>query len=743
MQAPDKPETVTDPLGRVTETRYDALDRKTRMTGPVPGDGTARRVSTWRYDLAGQLLEERAAVDTAVDTAEEQAVARYSYFADGQVQGITDPRNYVLGHRYDALGRLVRLDQPDGRSEAYEYDANDNRIALVQRDGTRSVTGYDALNRPVSITRPGLPEVRYGLDISGQLITERQGNTLVRRHVYDTAGRKTAVTATLPRPTNATGPTPSVPVSFTYDAVGNRTSATWSGATVAWRHDTLNRVVAVTLNGQPVTLHRYDGLGRRTETDRGAVANSNTPLLTSRYGYDIASQLTDLRHDWVDGGLTAGYTYTANGELESESISDPSFLWTPAPAQPRSLTYGPADPINALTTVNGIAQAHDGRGNRTRAGTRSFGYDSRNMLTAATLPGMQASYGTWPEGGRAWKQVNGTTTLYLEIDGVEWGEYDQAGTLRRRTIRASGTGGAAIATADSTHRLTWHLPNRQGSVIGWTGADGRLQGRLTYDAYGNSPQGATPGPAFRYAGMRYDPETGLSLTPNRSYDPGDGRWLQLDPIGVKDGLNRYAYVKNGPTNGVDPTGLCASRIQGNEAANCKSFFLEPQGPSESDRRQQVSASGVVQFGNDGGSHKANIGRKNSQKADDRDSERRGLIQFETEPDNHFYANDMFLRNFVGSPEELAVSVTVIMISRSSEEIKPKEYLASDDKRMQLPGRRGDLYGVYSVGPPDNPGPGRIAHREGSPHFYYSPYHYNPSPGVPNTWIRITIRPTKD
>jgi YD repeat-containing protein len=132
-------ETVTDPLGRVTETRYDALDRKQRQTGPVPGDGTARRVSTWRYDPAGQLLEERA----AVGTAEEQAVARYSYFADGQVQGITDPRDYVLGHRYDALGRLVRLDQPDGRSEAYEYDANDNRIALVQRDGTRSVTAYD------------------------------------------------------------------------------------------------------------------------------------------------------------------------------------------------------------------------------------------------------------------------------------------------------------------------------------------------------------------------------------------------------------------------------------------------------------------------------------------------------------------------------------------------------------------------------------------------------------------------
>jgi RHS repeat-associated protein len=548
--------TVTDPIGRTTSTLYDPVGRPDRVTSP------GGRLTTTRYDRADRVVEERA----AVGTTEEQAVARYTYFADGQVQGITDPRDYVLGHRYDGYGRLVRLDQADGRSEAYEYDANDNRIALVQRDGTRSVTRYDALNRPVSITRPGLAEVSYGFDIAGQLVTERMGNTLIRRHAYDSAGRKTGVTATLPRPANAPGAAPVVPVSFTYDAAGNRTSATWSGAAVEWRHDGLNRLTAVLLNGQPVTAHRYDPLGRRTETDRGRVANdpaapaNDQPLLTSRYGYDLADQLTNLAHNWVGGGLTAGYTYTANGELESESVSDPAFLWTPAPTQPRSLTYGPADPINALTTVNGIAQAHDGRGNRTRAGTRSFGYDSRNMLTAATLPGVQASYGYWPEGGRAWKSVNGTTTLYLEIDGVEWGEYDQSGNLRRRTIRASGSGGAAIATADPTNRLTWHLPNRQGSVIGWAGPDGRLQGKLTYDAYGNSPQAATPGPAYRYAGMRYDPETGLSLTPNRSYDPQDGRWLQLDPIGAKDGLNRYAYVKNGPTNGVDPSGLAVETV---------------------------------------------------------------------------------------------------------------------------------------------------------------------------------------
>ena len=41
----------------------------------------------------------------------------------------------------------------------------------------------------------------------------------------------------------------------------------------------------------------------------------------------------------------------------------------------------------------------------------------------------------------------------------------------------------------------------------------------------------------------------------RYYDASTGRFLQRDPIGIRGGLNLYAYVRNGPTIRIDPDGL--------------------------------------------------------------------------------------------------------------------------------------------------------------------------------------------
>ncbi|MFM0729988.1 RHS repeat-associated core domain-containing protein [Paraburkholderia sediminicola] len=50
---------------------------------------------------------------------------------------------------------------------------------------------------------------------------------------------------------------------------------------------------------------------------------------------------------------------------------------------------------------------------------------------------------------------------------------------------------------------------------------------------------------------------GLYYYKARMYSPALGRFLQTDPIGTTDDLNRYAYVGNNPINFTDPTEMIA------------------------------------------------------------------------------------------------------------------------------------------------------------------------------------------
>ncbi|MFZ2405696.1 MAG: RHS repeat-associated core domain-containing protein, partial [Methylobacter sp.] len=90
--------------------------------------------------------------------------------------------------------------------------------------------------------------------------------------------------------------------------------------------------------------------------------------------------------------------------------------------------------------------------------------------------------------------------------------------------------------------------------------DNRVVWSWESEAFGNSLPDQNPSGLgdfvfnLRFPGQYYDQETGVFYNYFRDYDPKTGRYIESDPIGLKGGINTYAYVGGSPVNLVDPTG---------------------------------------------------------------------------------------------------------------------------------------------------------------------------------------------
>ena len=107
----------------------------------------------------------------------------------------------------------------------------------------------------------------------------------------------------------------------------------------------------------------------------------------------------------------------------------------------------------------------------------------------------------------------------------------------------------------------YHCDHR-GLPLALISQDGAISWRAEYDEWGNVLREDNPHnlqQLIRLPGQQYDDESGLHYNRHRYYNPGLGRYITQDPIGLEGGLNPYQYPLN-PVTEVDPLGLWAFAI---------------------------------------------------------------------------------------------------------------------------------------------------------------------------------------
>jgi RHS repeat-associated protein len=67
---------------------------------------------------------------------------------------------------------------------------------------------------------------------------------------------------------------------------------------------------------------------------------------------------------------------------------------------------------------------------------------------------------------------------------------------------------------------------------------------------------------LRFPGQIYDAESGLNYNYMRDFDPATGRYVETDPVGLRGGVNTYAYVSANPLAFIDSAGLSTAVADG-------------------------------------------------------------------------------------------------------------------------------------------------------------------------------------
>jgi len=208
--------------------------------------------------------------------------------------------------------------------------------------------------------------------------------------------------------------------------------------------------------------------------------------------------------------------------------------------------------------------ANDANGNTLSDPTgKSYSWDFENRLTQAVVPGTgTVAFKYDPFGRRIQKSGPLGTTNYLYSGENSVEEVDNNGNVLARYTQSPGIDQPLAELRTGT--IGYYQQDGINSITALSNASGSLANTYTYDSFGRltTSTGTLTNP-FQYTGREFDLETGIYEYRARYYDPTVGRFASEDPIGFKSGIDFYTYVRNDPTDLLDPLGLSPTPLPPN------------------------------------------------------------------------------------------------------------------------------------------------------------------------------------
>lgn len=585
-----------DAYGQATQYGYDANGNRTDTTDPL---GVKTHES---YDALNRLSQTvRNSLGT--DSATANTTTVFGYDSHDNLSQVTDPDGLNTDYYYDGLNNLGQQLSPDTGTTNYTYDAAGNRLSRTDARGVITHDTYDALNRLTLISYPtaaldvhfyysqansttgcassypinrltkmtdATGSTTYCYDAHGNVILKQQviaGNTYTTSYAWNAADRLMGIGypdgASVTYTRDADGRIASVSATpaggintAIVSAIGYLPFGPATGYSFANGGQSLDKLYdanyrATDIEGSALDLNfTRDAMGDITA--EGNAAGVPTPNET--YQYDPLYRL--LQVDGSTGAAWQGYTYDKTGDRLGKVMAGVGTdTYSYQSGTHRLLSIGGYDVSNRAVDANGNTTAFQANG-----WTYGLGYDNTNRLTLIQQNGSTlATYGLNGLGERVSKTLagGGTQTYVYDEAGHLLGEY--ATGQSRDYVWVDGT---LVAILDN--------PAQGGDTIHYVYTDNlgspravtTQAGTLVWDwPYNQNPFGEASASGngytlnLRFPGQYYDQEDGLNYNYYRDYEPGTGRYVESDPLGLTAGISTYLYAHAQPLNSSDRFGL--------------------------------------------------------------------------------------------------------------------------------------------------------------------------------------------